>query len=161
MYNSVNEYFSNDQEKTFESPLDSRDTVKPVNPKGNQPWICTGRIDAEAEAPITLVTWCKELTHWKRTWCWERLRAGGEEGDRRWDAWMSSLTQWISVWANSGGYWRTGKYGLLQYMGLQRIRHNLATEHQQDTLLQNHTWVAEPKYKLDQKILVKLSRKVY
>ena len=46
-------------------------------------------------------------------------------------------------------------------MGLQRVRHNLATEYQQDTLLQNHTWVAEPKYKLDQKILVKLSRKVY
>ena len=52
MYNSVSQYFSNDQEKTFESPLDSRDTVKPVNPKGNQPWIFIGRTDAEAEAPI-------------------------------------------------------------------------------------------------------------
>ena len=42
----------------------------------------------------TLATWCKELTHWKRCWFWERLRAGGEAGDREWDGWMASLTQW-------------------------------------------------------------------
>ena len=49
----------------------------------------------------TLATWCKEPTHWKRPWCWERLRA--EEGDDRgWDGWMASLTQWTWVWANSG-----------------------------------------------------------
>ena len=43
-----------------------------------------------------LATWCKELTHWKRPWCWERLRT--EEGDNRgWDGWMTSLTQW--TWA--------------------------------------------------------------
>ena len=47
-------------------------------------------------------TWCKEPTHWKRPWCWERLRAGGEVDDEGWDGWMASLTQWISVWANSG-----------------------------------------------------------
>ena len=50
----------------------------------------------------TLATWCKELTHWKRLWCWERLRAGGEGGDRGWDGWMASLTQQTRVWANSG-----------------------------------------------------------
>ena len=49
----------------------------------------------------TLVTWCKELTHWKRPWCWERLRARGEGGDRGWVGWMASLTQWIWVWASS------------------------------------------------------------
>ena len=64
-------------EKTPESPLDSRE-IKPVNPKGNQPWIFTGRIDAEAETPLLLATWCKELTHWKRPWCWERLKVRGE-----------------------------------------------------------------------------------
>ena len=32
-----------------------------------------------------LATWCKELTHWKRPWCWQRLKAGGEEGDRGWN----------------------------------------------------------------------------
>ena len=48
----------------------------------------------------TLATWCKELTHWKRPWCWERLQTGDEAGDRGWDGWMASLTQWTWVWAN-------------------------------------------------------------
>ena len=52
----------------------------------------------------TLATWCKEPTHWKRPWCWERLRAGGEGGDRGWDGWLASLPQWTWVWANSGRY---------------------------------------------------------
>ena len=42
----------------------------------------------------TLATWCKELTHWKRAWCWERLKAGGEGDDRGWDGWMASPTPW-------------------------------------------------------------------
>ena len=50
----------------------------------------------------TLATWCEELTHWKRPWCWERLRAGGKGDDRGWDGWMASLTQWTWVWTNSG-----------------------------------------------------------
>ena len=45
-------------EKTFESPLDSKE-IKPVNPKGNQPWIFIGRTDAEAEAPIIWPTYAK------------------------------------------------------------------------------------------------------
>ena len=48
----------------------------------------------------TLATWCKELTHWRRPWCWERLKAGGEGDDRGWDGWMASLTQWTWVWVN-------------------------------------------------------------
>ena len=70
-------------EKTFESPLDSKDS-KPVNPKRNQPWIFIGRTDAETSSN-TLATCCKESTHWKRPWCWERLRAGEEMGNREWD----------------------------------------------------------------------------
>ena len=77
-----------------------------------------------------LTTWCKELTQWKRPWCWERLRAG-EEGDRRWDGWMASPTEWTWVWANSGRWWRTGKPGMLQTMGSQRLRHDLTTEQKQ------------------------------
>ena len=42
----------------------------------------------------TLATWCKELTHWKRPWCWEILKAGGEGDNRGWDGWLASLTQW-------------------------------------------------------------------
>ena len=45
----------------------------------------------------TLATWCKELTHWKRPWCWERLKAEGEGDDRGWDGWMASLTRWTWV----------------------------------------------------------------
>ena len=45
----------------------------------------------------SLATWCKEPTHWKKPWCWERLRAGGEGDDRGWDGWMASLTQWTSL----------------------------------------------------------------
>ena len=40
----------------------------------------------------TLATWCEELTHLKRPWCWERLKAGGKGDDRGWDGWMASMT---------------------------------------------------------------------
>ena len=67
----------------------------------------------------------------EKTWCWERLRAGGEGDDRGWDGWVASLTQWTSVWASWGRWWRTGKSGMLQSMGSQRVRHDWATEQQQ------------------------------
>ena len=76
-------------DKTLESPLDCKE-IQPVHPKGNLSWIFIRRTDAEAETPNTLATRCKEQTRWKR--CWERLKAGGEEADRGWDGWMSSLT---------------------------------------------------------------------
>ena len=53
----------------------------------------------------TLATWCEELTPWNRSWCWERLKAGGEGDDRGWDGWMASLTQWTWVWARSRSWW--------------------------------------------------------
>ena len=85
-------------EKTLKSLLDFKE-IKPVNPKGNQPWIFIRGTDAEVEAPSF---WSPdaELTHWKRPWCWERLRAGGKGGGWGWDGWMASLTQWTWVWAN-------------------------------------------------------------
>ena len=87
--------------KTLESPLDSKE-IKPVHPKGNQSWIFIGRTDAEAEAPIV---W---LLFEKKPWCWEKLRAGGERGNRGWDGWMASSIQWTCVWANSWRWWRMG-----------------------------------------------------
>ena len=72
------------------SPSDCKE-IKPVNPKGNQSWIFIGRIDAEAEAPILWPPDAKNW-HWKRPWCWERLKAGGEGDDRGRDGWMASLT---------------------------------------------------------------------
>ena len=68
------------------------------------------------------------LTHWKRPWCWERLKTEGEGDDRGWDGWMASLTQWTWVWVNSGSWWWTGKPGVLQFMGSQRVRHDWVTE---------------------------------
>ena len=76
----------------------------------------------------TLPTWCKEMTHWKRHWCWERLRAGGEGDDRGWDGCMASLTQWTWVWMDSGSWWWTGRPGVLWFMGSQRIGHDWVTE---------------------------------
>ena len=67
----------------------------------------------------TLATWCKELTHLKRPWCWDRLKVGGEEDDRGWDGWMASPTQWTWVWVNSKGWWQTGMPGMLQSTGSQ------------------------------------------
>ena len=113
-------------EKTLESPLDCRE-IKLVHPKGNQSWIFIGRTDAEAETPILLATWCEELTHWKRPWCWERLKAGEGE-DRGWDGWMASLTQWIWVWVSSRSWWWIGKPGVLQSKESQRVGHDRATE---------------------------------
>ena len=70
----------------------------------------------------------EELIHWKRFWGWEGLGAGGEGDDRGWDGWMASLIQWTWVWVNSGSWWWTGRPGVLQFMGLQRVRHDWATE---------------------------------
>ena len=76
----------------------------------------------------TFATCCEELTHLKRPWYWERLTAGGEGDDRGWDGWMASLTQWTWVWGDSGSWWWTGKPGVLQSMGSQRVGHDRATE---------------------------------
>ena len=54
------------------------------------------------ELTITLTIRCEELTHWKRPWCWERLKAEGGGDDRGWDGWVASLTRWTWVWAGSG-----------------------------------------------------------
>ena len=64
----------------------------------------------------------------EKTRCWERLKAGGEGDDRGWDGWMASLTRWTWVWVNSGSWWWTGRLGVLQFMGSQRVGHDWATE---------------------------------
>ena len=114
-------------EKTLESFLDCKE-IQPVYPKGNQSWIFIGRTDVEAETVILLATWCKERTHWKRPWCWERLKGRGERVDRGWDGWTASPTQWTWVGVSSRSWWWTGKPGVLQSMGSQRVKHNWATE---------------------------------
>ena len=77
----------------------------------------------------TSATLSEELTHWKRPWCWERLRLGGEGNNRGWDGWMASLTQWTWIWVSSGSWWWTGKPGVLWSMWSQSIRHNWTEQH--------------------------------
>ena len=115
-------------EKTLESPLDCKE-IQSVNPKGNQPWVFINwKGWCWSWSSNTLATWCKDLTDWKRPWCWERLRSGGKGDGRGWDDWMASPTLWTWVWANSGRWWRIVKPGVLQSMGSQRVRHDWATE---------------------------------
>ena len=113
-------------EKTLESLLDCKE-IKASNPKENQSWIFIGRTDAEVEA---LILWPPDAKNCLivRPWCCERLQAGVEGDDRERDGWMASLTRWTWVWASSGSWWWTGKPGVLQSMGSQRIGHDWATE---------------------------------
>ena len=67
---------------------------------------------------------CKELTHWKRPWCWEGLGAGGEGSDRGWDGSMVSPTRWTWVWVDSWSWWWIGRPGMLRFMGSQRVGHD-------------------------------------
>ena len=69
-----------------------------------------------------------ELSHMKRPWYWERWKAGGEGGDREWDGWLASPTRWTWVWLGSRSWWWTGKPGMLQSVGLQRVGHDWVTE---------------------------------
>ena len=114
-------------EKTLESPLVCKEN-QPVNPKGNHVLNIHWKDWCWSWNSNTLATWYEELTHWKRPWCWERLKAAREGDDRRWDGWMASLTQWTWVWASSRSWWWTGKPGVLQSMGLQRVGPDSATE---------------------------------
>ena len=79
-------------------------------------------------SPVPSHTWCEELPLWKKPWFWRRLKSGGEGNDRGWDGWIASLTLWTWVWVSSGSWWWTGKPGMLQSMGSQRVGQNWMTE---------------------------------
>ena len=111
-------------ENTLESPLDCKE-IQSVNPKEISPEYSLERLMLKLKLQYFghLV---KELTHWKRPWCWEWSKAGGAGDDR--DGWMASPTQWTWVWASSGSWWWIRKPGMLQSMGSQNVRHNWASE---------------------------------
>ena len=111
-------------EKTVESPLD-REEIKPVSPIGNQPEYSLERLMLKLQYFGHLMNWL----------IGKDPDAGRIEGKRRggyrgWDGWLASLTQWTWVWANSRRQWSTGKPGVLQSMGSQRVGHDLVTEPQ-------------------------------
>ena len=131
-------------EKTLESPVDCKE-IQPVHPKGNQSWISTGRMDAEAETPILGHLMQRTDSLQKTLMLGKILKVGGEGDDRGWDGWMTSLTQWTWVWARSGSWWWTGTLGVLQSMGSQRVGYYWETEltevqWKQDMCLLIHCW---------------------
>ena len=112
--------------KTLISPLDSKD-IKPVSPKGDPSWIFIGRTDGEADGPILgHMMWRSDSL--ERTLMLGKIEGRRRRGNRSCNGWMASLTRWTWVWASSRNWWWTGKPGVLQSMGSQRVRHNWATE---------------------------------
>ena len=104
-------------EKTLESPLDCKE-IQPVHPKGNQSWIFIGRTDTEAETPIL---WPPDAKNWltEKTSMLAKIEGGRRRGWRGWDGWMASPTRWTWIWVGFGGWWWTGRPGMLQSTGLQ------------------------------------------
>ena len=101
-------------EKTLESPLDCKE-IRPVNPKGDQSWIFIGKTDAEAENSNTLAIWCKELTHWKRPWCWGRLKEDRRKKGWQRMRWLDGITESTDMSLSKlRSWWWTGKPGMLQ-----------------------------------------------
>ena len=88
--------------------------LKEISPECSKDWCWSWNSN-------TLGTWCEELTHLKRTWSWERLKARGEGDDKGWDGWIASSTQWTWVCVDSGSWWWTGMPGVLWFMGSQRV----------------------------------------
>ena len=127
-------------EKTLESPLDCKE-IQPVHSEGDQPWDFFGRNDAKAETPVL---WPPHVKNWLigKDSCWEGLGAGGEGDDRGWDVWMASLTRWMWIWVNSGSWWWTGRPGVLQFMELQRVGHDWATELNWTELKATEFWIS-------------------
>ena len=113
-------------EKTLESPLDSKE-VKPVNPRGNEPWILTDRTDLKLKLQYFdhLMQRADSL---EKTLMLGKIEGRGRRDDGGWDGWMASLTQWTWVWVDSGIWWWTGRPGVLRFMGSQRVGHDWATE---------------------------------
>ena len=113
--------------KTLESTLDCKE-IKPVNPKGNQSWVCIGRTDAEAEAPVL---WPPDVKDWLigkdpvagKYWIQEKGKTEGKMV-----GWHQRCHRWTWVWTSSGSWWWIGRPGMLQSMGLQRVRHDWVTE---------------------------------
>ena len=113
-------------EKTLESPLDCKE-VQPSILKEISPRCSLEGLMLKLKLQyFGHLMW--RVDSLEKTWCWQGLGTGGEGDYRGWDGWMASPTQWTWVWVNSGSWWWTGRPGVLQFMGLQRVRHDWGTE---------------------------------
>ena len=113
-------------EKTLESPLDCKE-LQPVHSKGDQPWVYFGRMMLKLKLQY-FGHLMRRVDSLEKTLMLGGIGAGGEGDARGWDGWMASRTRWTWVWANSGSWWWTGRPGVLQFMGSQRVEHNWVTE---------------------------------
>ena len=106
-------------EKTPESPLDCKEI--------NQSILREIRLEYSLEGLMLKLNLqyfghlIRRNVWWKRPWCWERMKAGGERDDRGRDGWMALTTQWTWAWESSQRWWRTEKPGMVQSMGSQRV----------------------------------------
>ena len=114
-------------EKTLESPLGCKE-IQPVHPKGDQSWVFIGRTDVEAETPILWPSDAKSWLIWKDPDAgkdWRQEEKGMTEDER----WLDGITNsWTWIWVDSGSWWWTGRPGILQSMGSQRVRHDWTIE---------------------------------
>ena len=131
-------------EKTLESPLDCKE-IQLVHSKGDQSWLFIGRTDVEAEILVLRPPHAKSWLIGKDSDAgrdWGRRRKGWQ----RWDGCMASQTRWMWVWVNSGSWWWTGRPGVLQFMGSQRVGHDWATELNWSSHFQTFLWEREKKH---------------
>jgi len=112
--------------RCLESSLDSKE-IQPVHPKGDQSWVFTGRIDAEAKTPILWPPDAKNWLIWKDSDAgkdWRQEKGTTEDEMFGWHHQLNGT--W--VWVGSGNWWWTGRPGVLQSIGSQRVGHDWATE---------------------------------
>ena len=113
-------------ENTLKSPLGCKE-IQPVHPKGNQSWIFIGSTDVDGETPIL---WPPDEKNWliEKTLMLGKIQCKRRGRMRGWDGLMASPTQWTWLWVNSGSWWWTGRPGVLQSMGPQRVGQDWVTE---------------------------------
>ena len=113
-------------EKTLVSPFDCKD-IQPVHSKEDQSWMFIWRTDAEAETPVL---WPPHAKSWYIGEDPDAGRDSGQEekGTTGWNGWMASPIRWTWVWGHSGSWWWTGRPGMLQFTGWQRVGHNWTSQ---------------------------------